>query len=228
MKTIGILGGMSAQSTSVYYQRINEEINEQLKKAHSAQIVLYSFDFQIICELQHANNWSMLVQLLGEKAKLLENAKAELLVIATNTMHKILPDLQQIIHTPFVSIIDATIEKIKKEGCQQVLLLGTLFTMSDDMYKQACAKQNIGCVTVDETSQKLVHDIIYNELIVGIINKKSKAIIEEIVERYSHVQGVILGCTELPLLKCDFQDKIIFDTTDIHIHAIVKEALKVD
>ncbi len=228
MKTIGILGGMSAQSTSVYYQMINERVNKQLKNAHSAQILLYSFDFQLISELQHANNWQMLVHLLGEKARLLENAGAELLVIATNTMHKILPELQQMVHIPFVSIVTATVDEIKSKGCHQVLLLGTEFTMNDDMFKQACAMQNIECITVDKTSQKIVHDIIYKELIVGIINKKSKTIIEEIVLKYPNVQGVILGCTELPLLQCDFQNKIIFDTTDIHAHAIVKEALKAD
>ena len=229
MKTMGLIGGMSWESTVEYYKIINEIIKEKLGGLHSAKILMYSVDFEEIAELQHEGRWKELTEVMVEIAKRLEGAGADFLLICTNTMHKMADDVQQEIGIPLLNIIDVTAERIKKLGLRKVGLLGTKFTMEDDFYKgRLTRKHGIEVLIPDDEERQLVHDIIYDELCLGVIKQSSKEKVKRIVENLvsKGAEGIILGCTELPLLiKQEDCDVPVLDTTRIHAEAAVEYAI---
>lgn len=228
MKTIGILGGLSYQSTLTYYQRINEKINEKLGFSHSARIILYSFDFEEVELLQHRNDWNTLEKIMVEKALVLEQAQVQLLAIASNTMHFVDQAINQSCRIPLVHIAKEVAAKVSEDTCKKVLLLGTKFTMSSTMYSSYLREYGIECVLPNQRDQDVVHSVIYNELIIKKPSMQSKKDVEAILKNHPEVDGVILGCTELPLLNIEAKGMRVYDTTEIHCDAIVRESLKAD
>ncbi len=230
MKTLGLLGGMSWESTAIYYRLLNEIVREKLGGLHSARLLLYSFDFAEIAERQHKGDWDGAAALLIEAGRNLENAGAEGLVICTNTMHKLADEVQAAVSIPIVHIADATGEAVKKAGVQRPALLATRFTMEEDFYKTRLAERyGLEPVVPDEAGREIVHKIIYDELCQGIVTEASKeAYIAEIKRMWlsDDIDGVIMGCTEITMLigQRDF-DMPVFDTTRIHAEAAVAFAL---
>ena len=231
MKTIGLLGGMSWESTVEYYRIINELTARKLGKLHSARCLLYSFDFEEIAERQREEKWDELAEMLAEAAKLLERAGAELMLICTNTMHKVADEVANAISIPLINIIDVTAEEIKSKGLRTVGLLGTKFTMEDEFYRRRLEKYGIEALIPERQERDFIHSVIFNELCKGIINPESKKAFIEIIERLQEngAEGIILGCTEIPLLiKRGDTDAILFDTTEIHARRAVELALDED
>ena len=230
MKTIGLLGGMSWESTALYYKLINEEIKKQLGGLHSAKVVIYSVDFDEIEKLQHLGAWDETAKILGEAAKNIQNASADFLVICTNTMHKVAPLIEKHIDIPILHIADATGKKLQNENIKKVGLLGTAFTMQQDFYKERIYKNfDIEVLIPSEEDMTIVHKIIYEELCLGLIKEDSKKEYLRIIDSLASkgAQGVILGCTEIGMLvkQADTQVKL-YDTTVIHSLEAVAEALK--
>lgn len=219
MKTIGLLGGMSWESTVTYYQIINEVIKKELGGLHSAKVLLYSVDFSEIEKYQATGDWDKSADVLSEAAKNLEKAGADFIVICTNTMHKVVPKIQSCIGIPIVHIAKATAEVLKQSNITKVALLGTKYTMTQKFYKDKLIEAGISVLVPDDTSIEVVNDVIYNELCLGIISPQSKqkylAIIDELAKKGA--QGVILGCTEIGLLVQQEDTSLpVFDTTQIH------------
>lgn len=229
MKTIGLIGGMSWESTIEYYRIINELVSKRLGGLNSGKILLYSVNFQEIADLQHENKWDELTEIMIDIAQKLEKAGADVVLICTNTMHKMADEVQKSINIPLLNIIDVTAEKIKEMGLKKVGLLGTKFTMEDDFYKgRLKRKHGIDVLIPDEEGRQIVHDVIYNELCKGRIKEFSKEKFKRIIADLASkgAEGVILGCTEIPLLiKQEDCDIPIFDTTMIHAEAAVNFAL---
>jgi aspartate racemase len=230
LKTIGLLGGMSWESTALYYKLINEEIKKQLGGLHSAKVVIYSVDFDEIEKLQHLGAWDETAKILGEAAKNIQNASADFLVICTNTMHKVAPLIQMHIDIPILHIADATGKKLQNKNIKKVGLLGTAFTMQQDFYKERINKNfDIEVLIPSEEDMTIVHKIIYEELCLGLIKEDSKKEYLRIIDNlaFKGAQGVILGCTEIGMLvkQSDTQVKL-YDTTVIHSLEAVAEALK--
>jgi aspartate racemase len=229
MKTIGLIGGMSWESTLEYYRIINELVSKRLGGHHSAKIILYSVDFDEVVKLQHKGDWEKLGEMLAEIARRLETCGADLVLICTNTMHKVADYVQKAINIPLLSIIDATAEEIKRTGLRKVGLLGTKFTMEDDFYRAGLERHGIQTVIPDEEDRNTVHRIIFDELCLGVFKESSKEELKKIVEKLKEkgAGGVVLACTELPLLlsqeDCDIP---IFDTTRIHAEYAVNFALR--
>ena len=222
MKTCGIIGGMSWESTLTYYKIINEEINKKLGSLHSAKIILYSVDFEEIAAQQREGNWQGSAEILSTAAKSLEKAGADFALIATNTMHKVADEVKKAVNIPLLDIRNAVIEKIKKDNIKKVLLLGTKFTMEDDFYKNYLQKSGIEVEVPNEKDRDLIHKVIFNELCLGITKNSSKENFLNIIEK-SSADGVILGCTEIGLLiKKEDTDKKIYDTTEIHAKKAVQ------
>jgi aspartate racemase len=230
MKTIGLIGGMSWESSAEYYRIINETIKEKLGGLHSARCIMYSVDFEEIAALQHKGEWRELARLMIGFARKLEAVGADFIVIATNTMHKMAEEVQSSIHIPLLHIADATAEVIIEKGVQRPGLLGTKFTMEEDFYKgRLTQKYALEVIVPSDTDRKAIDDIIYNELCVGIIKRASKEKVQEIITRLvsNGADGVILGCTEIPLLISQEDVEVpLFDTTMIHSRAAVDLALK--
>lgn len=230
MKTIGLVGGMSWESTSEYYCIINEAIRDKLGGLHSAEIVLYSVDFQGIEQLQHEGKWDEAANLMIDAARRVERGGADFVVICTNTMHKMANEVAANINIPLLHIADATAEKIVSLGFKKIALLGTKFTMEQDFYKGCLAKKHgLDVLIPDEAGRQVIHDIIYKELCLGKTENSSreqlKVIIENLID--DGAQGIILGCTELPLLIKQHDCPVpLFDTTKIHAQAAVEYALK--
>lgn len=230
MKTIGIIGGMSWESSLTYYKLLNESIRDQLGGFHSCKCLMYSVDFSYIEELQHEGKWEKLTEIMISIAGKLENAGAEVLIIATNTMHLMAPEVERSIRIPLIHIADATGFQIQKQHLKKVGLLGTRFTMEKDFYKKRLSeKYGIEVVTPDSEDMEIVHHIIYEELVKGKIEEQSKlkylAIIEKLANRGA--QGIILGCTEIPLLIKQKDCSIpLFDTTTIHAERAVEFAIQ--
>lgn len=219
MKTIGLIGGMSWESTVTYYQIVNNTIKQELGGLHSAKILLYSVDFAEIEEYQANGEWEKSAEVLSEAAVNLEKAGADYIVICTNTMHKVAPEIQKHILIPIIHIAEATAEELKKNDISKVGLLGTKYTMTQEFYKNKLIDAGIDVVIPNQEGVEIVHNIIYNELCLGIISEESKmkylAIIDELVK--NGAQGVILGCTEIGLLIQQQEVKLpVFDTTQIH------------
>jgi aspartate racemase len=229
MKTIGLIGGMSWESSLEYYRIINETVKEKLGGLHSADCLMYSFDFQVIEKLQHQGDWEGLTELMIEAAQKLERGGAEMIVICTNTMHKMADAVQNSVSLPLLHIADVTAEEIKAKKMTTVGLLGTRFTMEEDFYRQRLKrKHGLEVIIPDEKERETIHSILYDELCLGQIKDMSKETFKGIIDNLSQcgAEGVILGCTEIPLLveQKDYQ-VTLFDTTAIHARAAVEFAL---
>ncbi|MCP5420740.1 MAG: aspartate/glutamate racemase family protein [Gammaproteobacteria bacterium] len=229
MKTIGLLGGMSWESTVGYYRAINEGIKSRLGGFHSAKIVLYSVDFESIEKLQQVGDWTGAAQILVDAARRVESAGADFLLICTNTMHKIAQTIEKSIHIPLLHIADATAETLLQNGIETVGLLGTAFTMEQDFYKGRLSdRYGLKVLVPEEADRQIVHTVIYNELCLGHIRADSRAeylrIIDALAQRGA--EAVILGCTEIGILVKQADSRVkLFDTTAIHADIAVNFAL---
>ena len=229
MKTIGMIGGMSWESSIEYYRIVNQAVREKLGGLHSAKSIMYSVEFAEIEELQHQNQWDKLAEIMVEAGRSLEKGGADFVIICTNTMHKLYDEVQQSIKIPMLNIADATAEKIKSDGIDRIALLGTRFTMEEDFYKSRLVeKYGLEVMIPSPEQMETVHRVIYDELCAGIIKPDSKhryaAIIQDMVAQGAG--GVILGCTEIGLLvKPEDSPVPLFDTTEIHARAAVDYAL---
>ncbi len=229
MKTIGLLGGMSWESTVNYYKAINTGVKNALGGLHSAKICLYSVDFDEIEKLQHQNQWEQTGEILAKAAKRVEAGGADCLLICTNTMHKVAAQIGAEIAIPILHIADATAYALQQQGITRVGLLGTRFTMEQDFYKARLRdKFGIEVLIPNQTERDLVHNVIYNELCLGQVNESSRNAYLEIVESLNQqgAQGVILGCTEIAMLIKQSDTQVpLFDTTEIHANYAVEFAL---
>lgn len=230
MKTIGLLGGMSWESTALYYKLINEEVKKQLGGLHSAKIVLYSVDFDEIEKLQHQGDWDKTAEILTQASKNIQNASADFIVLCTNTMHKVLLQIEDKIDIPFLHIADATGRVLAQQNIKKVGLLGTAFTMQQDFYKNRITENfEIEVIVPNVEEINIVHKIIYDELCLGIVKEDSKKEYLKIIDNLvlNGAEGIILGCTEIGMLiKQEDTSAKLFDTTHIHSIQAVKEALK--
>jgi aspartate racemase len=229
MKTIGLLGGMSWESTLGYYRSINEGVKNRLGGLHSAKIAMYSVDFEPIERLQHAGDWDGTASVLTEAAKNVQAAGADFLLICTNTMHIVAPQIEAAIQIPLLHIADATAEIILQEGIQSVGLLGTAFTMEEAFYKGRLAnKYAIEVLVPDKADRDFVHKTIYQELCLGTTKAESKAEFLRIIDRLATegAQAVVLGCTEIGMLINQADTNIrLLDTTSIHAEKAVEYAI---
>ncbi|EME3968755.1 aspartate/glutamate racemase family protein [Vibrio fluvialis] len=229
MKTIGMIGGMSWESTLSYYKAINEGIKAALGGLNSAQICLYSVNFEPIEKLQHEGKWDETAQLLVQAAKSVEAGGADFLLICTNTMHKVAPEIEEQISIPILHIADATAKQLQQDGIERVGLLGTRFTMEQEFYKGRLQQQfGIDVLIPDAEQRQQVHRVIYEELCLGTIRPESRAQYVEIVEDLHRrgAQAVILGCTEIALLIQQHDTDVpLYDTTKIHAEQAVQLAL---
>lgn len=226
MKTIGLLGGMSWESSILYYKIINEQTNAILGFQNNAKSIMFTVNFNEIEKLQHQNKWDEACDILIDACKVLENSGASFIVLCTNTMHKLLPEIQKKINIPFLHIAKATLTEIKEKKITKVALLGTRFTMEDDFYKKILINEGIEVVIPNKKDIDIIHHIIYNELCLGKIKNESKKEFLRIIESMKDVQGVILGCTEITMLVSQSDlDIVVFDTTRIHAVQAVNMAL---
>jgi aspartate racemase len=229
MKTIGLLGGMTWHSTIEYYRLINSGVQKALGGSHSARCILYSVDFEEFERLQSEGGWEVLSERMVEAAQRIEKAGADFLLICANTMHRVAGDVTTAISIPLLHIADATAAEIRKQGLCRVALLGTRFTMEQDFYRNRLEQQHgLEVLVPVDDDRKAVHEIIYHELGRGIIQGSSRDIYTAIMGRLHHrgAQGVILGCTEIPLLiRPEDYPLPMFDTTAIHAAAAVRYAL---
>ncbi len=229
MKTIGLLGGMSWESSLEYYRIINETVKERLGGLHSAQSLMFSFDFAEIEALQMAGQWDAATQRMIEAGQQLERGGADFIVICTNTMHKMANAMQAELNIPILHIATPTAEKIKAQNIQKIGLLGTKFTMEEDFYKNVLVKEGLEVIIPDAESRIEVNRIIYEELVLGILQDDSRRTYQAIIAdlQQAGAEGVILGCTEIGLLIQE-KDSIIptFDTTILHAVAAVDYALQ--
>ncbi|MBW1298148.1 aspartate/glutamate racemase family protein [Aquimarina litoralis] len=229
MKTIGLIGGMSWESSAIYYELLNKEVKNILGGYHSAKSVMVSVDFAEIETLQRKNDWQSLTQRMIEAAQQLEKSGADLVILCTNTMHLCSEAIIENTTIPFLHIADATGEKIQSQGLQKVALLGTKFTMEKDFYKTVLKNYNVQVLIPELDDREQIHQIIYNELVLGEINDTSREIFKKIIAKLKNegAEGVILGCTEIPLLiKQSDVDIPIFNTTEIHAEKAVQNAVK--
>lgn len=229
MKTIGLIGGMSWESTVSYYQIINEEVKNRLGGLHSAKIILYSVEFDEIEKCQSGGDWNRSGEILGEAAKSLEAAGADFILICTNTMHKVAPQIQSMIHIPVMHIADATAQELERCQIRKVGLLGTKYTMTQDFYKQRLIDRGIDVVIPDGENIDVVNDIIFRELCVGKIKEESRKKFQDTIDSLKDkgADGVILGCTEIGLLIHPGDSSLpVFDTTLIHAKQAVDKALE--
>ena len=230
LKTIGLLGGMSWESTQLYYQLINTRINERLGGLHSARLILFSVDFEPIEALQQAGDWDGCGQILAQAARSLEAAGADFLVICTNTMHIVAPQIQAAVDLPLLHIADVTAEQIQAAGLDTIGLLGTNFTMEQAFYKGRLEQvYGLRVLTPGPQERQLVHRVIYDELCQGLVRPASRARYLEVIAALADrgAQGVILGCTEISMLVSQEDTPVpLFCTTTIHAQAAVDYALK--
>lgn len=227
MKTIGLIGGMSHESTVEYYKIINEEINRRKKGLHSAKMLIESYDFDEIEKLQSKENWEELTKILTGSAKKLEAAGADYIAIATNTMHICADEVQKQINIPLIHIAEAAGNYIKKKNFDTVLLMGTKYTMTKPFYKDKLKNEfNINVIIPDDIEQKIINNIIYDELCIGIIKESSKLELLKIINNYKlkGAKAVVLGCTELPNIIKEADIEII-NTTKIHSLEIADKIL---
>ncbi|HGE8242294.1 aspartate/glutamate racemase family protein [Aeromonas sp. 82P] len=232
MKCIGLLGGMSWESTVSYYQALNRGVRAQLGGLRSARVLLNSVDFAGIERLQHAGDWPATARLLAAEARKLQDGGADFLLIGTNTMHKVAPEIEAAIDIPLLHIADATAAKLRADGITRVGLLGTRFTMEQDFYKGRLQERfGLAVLVPDEAGRERVHRIIYDELCLGEIRESSRAEYLAIIEGLAAAgaEAVILGCTEIALLVGDARAAVpLYDTTAIHAEAAVALALASD
>ncbi|WP_088227332.1 aspartate/glutamate racemase family protein [Desulfosporosinus sp. FKB] len=228
MKTIGLIGGMSWESSSEYYRILNEEIKQRLGGLHSAKCVLYSVDFEEIEVCQRNNEWEKAAQILTGAAHSLEAAGADFIIICTNTMHKVAEEIQAGVHIPLLHIADVTAQEVISKGINVVGLLGTRYTMEQDFYKARLEAQGIKVLIPEEADRVIVNDVIFNELCLGQILEESRANYQRIIQNLIELgaKGIILGCTEIGLLvKSEDSTVPLFDTTELHAKEAVNFAL---
>jgi aspartate racemase len=229
MKKIGLLGGMSWESTIEYYRIINSEVRKRTSPEVSAKIILNSMNFKEIADLQHAGKWEELYDIMAEAALELENAGAKSIFICTNLMHKSVPTIESRVSIPVIHIADAVAKQVKKDGFKKIGLLGTVYTMEHDFYKKRLEeKHGIEVIVPEKADRDVISEIIYKELCCGIFSEKSKAeylrVIADLVKQGA--QGVTLACTEIPLLVKDGEAEVpLYETTYLHAMAAVEEAL---
>lgn len=228
-KTIGLLGGMSWQSTATYYHQLNEGIKDALGGLHSAKICLVSVDFEEIERLQHVGDWDGTAVILSQAAVAVEKGGADFLLICTNTMHKVASQIEKNISIPILHIADATAERLREDGIKKVGLLGTRFTMEQDFYKgRLTEKYGIDVIVPEESEREDVHAVIYNELCLGTIDENSRQRYLKIIDQLAAngAEAVILGCTEIALLvQQNHTATPLYDTTAIHAEQAVLKAL---
>ena len=230
MKTIGLIGRMSWESTIPYYRQINQSIKERLGGLHSAKVVLYSVDFHEIERLQHASDWEAAGQLLAAAARALELAGADFLVLCTNTMHKVAPAIEAAVRIPLFHIADPTAEAIKDAGLSTVGLLGTRFTMGQAFYKDRLRERHgLQVLIPNQADREALHRVIYEELCLGRVVEESRAeyrrIMSDLVDQGA--EGIVLGCTEISLLVAQQDSTVpLFDTTTIHARKAAEWAIK--
>lgn len=229
MKTIGLIGGMSWESSAEYYRIINQQVQKRLGGVHSAKCVMYSVDFAEIETLQHEDRWEEAADILRRAGESLASAGADFFVLCTNTMHQLLPAIEEDMDIPYLHIADATAEKIRERSLRTIGLLGTKFTMEGDFYRGRLeSKFRLDVVIPDAEDREIVHNVIYEELVQGKIDADSKskylAIVDKLID--AGTEGIILGCTEIGLLIKDGDRAVpFFDTTEIHAEAAVEYAL---
>ena len=219
LKTIGLIGGMSWESSMTYYKVINETVKNKLGGLHSAKCIMYSVDFYDIEKCQADGNWEKSGEILGEAAYNLEKAGADFIVICTNTMHKVINQIKERISIPILHIAEMTAEKILEKKMKNIALLGTKYTMEQDFYKSKLIEKGINVIIPDKNDVEIINNVIYDELCLGIINPESKTKYLEIVKtlKQKGAEGIILGCTEIGLLiKNEDTDVPLFDTALIH------------
>jgi aspartate racemase len=230
MKTIGMLGGMSWESSLAYYRIINETVKDRLGELHSAKSLMYSFDFEEIEALQHQGKWDEATAMMVAAAQQVERGGADLLIICTNTMHKMAEEVQSAVAIPLLHIADVTSEKIRAAGLETVGLLGTNFTMEEDFYKgRLVDKYELEVLIPDKDGRSVVNEVIYNELCLGVIKDASRSAYRQIMTDLADqgAEGIILGCTEIGLLVNQEDSRVpLYDTTQIHAEAAVDYALR--
>ncbi|MGA5300981.1 aspartate/glutamate racemase family protein [Nucisporomicrobium flavum] len=229
MLTIGMLGGMSWESSAHYYRLANEMVRERLGGLHSARCVLYSVDFAEIERLQSSAHWEQAGQLLGEAAAAVQAAGADVLVLCTNTMHKVADEVQAAIGIPLLHLADATADAVTAAGVRTVGLLGTAFTMEQDFYRDRLASHGLEVIVPEAPDRAEVHRIIYDELCLGEVRDPSRQIYRGVIDRLvaAGAQGVILGCTEIELLISAADSPVpVFATSRLHVEAAVEFALR--
>lgn len=228
MQTIGLLGGMSWESTELYYRWINERVKEKLGGLHSAKIVLVSVDFQEIETMQHQNRWDEAGTALAKAAQQIEAAGADFLLICTNTMHKVAPQIEAAIHIPILHLADATAVRIQQNGLKKVGLLGTNFTMEQDFYRGRLEQHGLDVIVPNAADRAIVHGVIYNELCLGKVADASRQEFLRIIDdlHAQGAEGIIEGCTEIVMLVQQQHTTVpLFDTTAIHAETAVNRAL---
>jgi aspartate racemase len=229
MKTIGLIGGMSWESTVPYYQTINRVVGQRLGGLHSAKLALYSVDFDEIEKLQHAGRWEASGEILAEAARAVRRAGADFVVLCTNTMHKVAPQIEAAVDIPLLHIADATAARIAQEGLTRVGLLGTRFTMEEDFYRGRLeSRHGLTVMTPPADQRELVHRVIYGELCLGKVLDGSRSAFQQVVDGLvaDGARGVILGCTEIGLLLRPVDAPVpLFDTATIHAEAAAAFAL---
>lgn len=228
MKTIGMLGGMSWESSHVYHRRLNEGVRDALGGWHSARLVLYSVDFADVERLQHANRWDEATELLLAAGRAVERAGADFLVLATNTMHKVADPLAAGLDIPLLHLADATAAAIGRAGLRRVGLLGTAFTMEQDFYSGRLARHGLEVLVPEAADRELVHRVIYDELVLGQVRDESRQAYRDVMKRLvaAGADGIILGCTEIELLVgADDSPVPVFPTTKLHAESAVAYAL---
>lgn len=228
MKTAGLIGGMSWESTAIYYRLINEGVKRRLGGLHSARILLHSVDFHDVEQLQRSGDWAKAGELLAESARVLERAGAGFLVLCTNTMHKVAPAIEAAVKVPLLHIADATAAQVREAGLRTIGLLGTRFTMEQDFYSGRMQSHDIRVLVPDAADRDLVHRVIYEELCLGEVRAASRDAYRDIIARLiaQGAQGIIFGCTEIGLLVSAADSPVpVFDTTAIHAQRAVDFAL---
>ncbi|MCU5322502.1 aspartate/glutamate racemase family protein [Bacillus cereus] len=229
MKTIGLIGGMSWESTAEYYRIINEEIKSKLGGLHSAKCLINSVDFEEIERYQSSGDWDSAGEILGNAAYSLQKGGADFIIICTNTMHKVVEKIKENIHIPILHIADATAKEIERKDIQTVGLLGTKYTMEQDFYKLRIEENHIEVMVPSEKERDKINEVIYTELCLGKITSQSREYYKRVIENLIQegAQGIILGCTEIGLLiKQEDVSVPIFDTTHIHAVEAVNFALQ--
>ncbi|MDF2399360.1 amino acid racemase [Pseudomonas sp. 3MA1] len=229
MRTIGLIGGMSWESSAEYYRLINQQVRDQLGPLRSARLLMYSVDFGPVEQAQHAGRWDEAARILIDAAQRLQDGGAECLVLCTNTMHKVAEQIQAATAVPFLHIADPTARAALAAGTLNVGLLGTAFTMEQEFLKSRLSQQGLNVLVPDAQERQAVHRIIYEELCVGIISDASRRVYQQVIEslRARGAQAIILGCTEIGLLlKPEHNPLPLLDTTELHARAAVDFALR--
>jgi aspartate racemase len=229
MKTIGLIGGMSWESSQLYYRLINQGVRQRLGGLHSAELLMHSVDFAPIEDLQHAGDWEGASKILIDAARRLEAGGADFFLIGTNTMHQVAPAVSAAVDIPLLHIADATAQVLVSNKVRRVGLLGTAFTMELEFYRERIERQGINVVVPELHDRQMVHDIIYQELCLGKVDDDSREVYLAIIDRLreQHIDGVILGCTEISLLlNSRHTDMPLYDTTEIHAAQAVDFALQ--